>query len=125
VDPSSPVWILKGYKWNTKPFKNYPDDKGIITIEIKELQRIEVRLFPVGEGKQGGLAPLLNLSGYQVVSGQVRALPIGSTLDTQRGIFYWHPGPGFLGRYQLIFIKNSQTGKIKRIEVEIEIFPAH
>jgi hypothetical protein len=123
VDVSSPVWVLKGYKRNIKPFKNYPNDKGIINIKIHQLQLLEVRLFPVGAEKQGGLAPLLNLSGYQVVSGQIRALPIGSTLDTQRGIFYWHPGPGFLGRYQLVFIKNSQTGKIKKKHLIINIMP--
>ena len=42
VDYSSPVGVLKGFNGNGKPLKSYPDENGIITIKIKELERIEL-----------------------------------------------------------------------------------
>jgi hypothetical protein len=104
VDQSHPVFIKKGYHPHTKPLEVYPDDKGIITIEIRELEGIEVRLFPVGTA---GLAPLLFCTGYQLVGPQYRPLPIGSTLDPEKGIFYWQPGPGFIGVFEFIFIEKQ------------------
>ena len=40
-------------------------------------------------------------SGYMLVGGDKRPLPAGSSL--RDGVFYWQPGPGFLGEYQLVF----------------------
>jgi hypothetical protein len=39
--------------------------------------------------------------GHLLVAGERRSLPIGSTL--RGGVFYWQPGPGFLGEYELVF----------------------
>lgn len=60
-------------------------------------------------------------AGYVVVGGKLKALPIGSTLDSQRGIFYWQTGPGFVGDYELVFIELSRgTEKvIKKIIIRI------
>jgi hypothetical protein len=52
------------------------------------------------------------------VGDQLRALPIGSALDTRKAIFYWQPGPGFLGDYSLIFI-DSERNEMKKINVKI------
>jgi hypothetical protein len=42
----------------------------------------------------------------------------------ERGIFYWQPGPGFIGDYQLIFlIKEEETEGIKKRVVSIKIVP--
>jgi uncharacterized protein (TIGR01370 family) len=123
VYQSQPVSIKKGYFPNTNPIEIYPDDKGFLTIEIKELQCIEVRLFPVGSSEETRLAPLLGCTGYQFVGHQLRPLPIGSTLDRKRGVFYWQPGPGFLGRYQLVFIKNKKIGEEKKKHIIINIVP--
>jgi hypothetical protein len=43
-------------------------------------------------------------SGYQVVNGERRALPLGSSLDAAQGVFYWQPAPGFLGAHDLEFV---------------------
>jgi hypothetical protein len=48
--------------------------------------------------------------GYLVLSNELKPLPIGSTLDSERGIFYWQPGPGFLGTYDFVFIKEDVSG---------------
>ena len=41
------------------------------------------------------------MEGHLMVTGQLRPLPIGSTLKD--GAFYWQAGPGFLGEYDLLF----------------------
>jgi hypothetical protein len=104
ADDSSPVLVKRGYNPHIEPIEYFPDDNGIITIEIRELERIEIW---VGARHAVSLQPL----------------PIGSTLDTQRGIFYWQPGPGFLGNYRFVFIEKG-TGKIMRKkEIVILITP--
>ena len=42
-------------------------------------------------------------TGYQVVGADRVELPAGSKLDAQAGIFYWEPGAGFAGSFELIF----------------------
>ncbi|HLP57580.1 MAG TPA: hypothetical protein VK186_02065, partial [Candidatus Deferrimicrobium sp.] len=87
----------------------YARKNGNRIIEIKELERIEIR---VGA----------NAVGYQLVAGQRRPLPIGSTLDSGRGIFYWTPGPGFLGKYDFIFIISDKTGRRVPQDITIKIY---
>jgi hypothetical protein len=120
VDQSHPIFLKKGYYPHTKLVEVYPDDKGIITIEIRELERIEVRLFPVGTA---GLAPLLFCTGYQLAGSQLRPLPIGTTLDREKGIFYWQPGPGFIGKYQLVFLEKRKNREMTRKNIIIKIVP--
>ncbi|MCX6580793.1 MAG: hypothetical protein NT166_11500 [Candidatus Aminicenantes bacterium] len=46
---------------------------------------------------------------------------VGSTMDVERGIFYWQPGPGFVGRYRLVFIKKDSHGRATRKDIIVEI----
>ena len=55
---------------------------------------------------------------YQLVMGQRRALPIGSTWDAGSGIFYWQPAAGFIGRYRLVFSNGRE-----RISVRVVVVP--
>ena len=52
------VILKKGFIENKRPQAIYPDDEGVINIEINELERVEIRF----EGTMG-LAPL-SLSNY-------------------------------------------------------------
>lgn len=88
-----------------------PDPYGTAEIEIREVERVE---FVLGGGVLGS---------YTVIEDQLRPLPIGSTLDKEKGIFYWQPGPGFLGEYDLVFIKSDEFGLQKAINVRIKIRP--
>jgi hypothetical protein len=94
IDYSTPIRIKKGYNKNIEPREIYPDYNGIITIEIKELERIEIHFFDDKKSTLNVGHRTLNLS----------PLPIGSTLDAAGGVFYWSPGPGFIGCYRLVFI---------------------
>jgi uncharacterized repeat protein (TIGR01451 family) len=69
--------------------------------EADEMGRIEL---PVGAG-----------SGYLLVNGERRPLPAGSSLSD--GVFYWHPGPGFRGRYELAFERPDGTNLAVTIRV--------
>jgi len=58
-----------------------------------------------------------------VVAGELRPLPIGSTLDALSGMFSWMPGPGFLGSYNLVFVVKDAFGMARRIPVRVRISP--
>ncbi|MCX6584571.1 MAG: hypothetical protein NT166_30740 [Candidatus Aminicenantes bacterium] len=120
VDYSEPVKILSGFTEAPDAPDTpemYPGENGSIEIEIKELERIEIHLTHARED-----APMLNYTGYLVVNDQLRPLPIGSTLDSQRGIFYWQPGVGFYGDYDLVLIKQTNTGRTA-VRVKVRILP--
>jgi hypothetical protein len=109
-DNSRPVRMIKGHN-NIETYMIQPDDNGQIPIKIHELEPLEIRFNTP------------NWSGYQLIVNQLRTLPIGSTLDTVNGIFYWCPGPGFIGEYDLVFFKTNSNGeKIKKI-IRLEIQP--
>jgi len=120
-DNSSPVEVIKGFNRNKEPLKNYPDDKGIIMVKSKELEPLQIRLFPEGTV---GLAPLYN--GYHVIGDRLTSLPIGSTLNPEKGVFYWLPGPGFVGDYIFDFVITEgplSKNKMKLKRVKIQILP--
>jgi hypothetical protein len=79
-------------------------------VEIKELERLEINLSDDGVSE-----------GYLVVGDQLRELPIGSTLDRERGIFYWQPGPGFVGEYHLVFLEKDNEGQLTRKNIIVNI----
>jgi hypothetical protein len=57
-----------------------------------------------------------------MIGKQRRPLPIGSTLDTKKGVFYWRPGPGFVGSYTLVFI-DTESNQIRKVNVKV--LPKH
>jgi hypothetical protein len=114
IDYSEPIRIKKGYNKNIEPREIYPDNNGIIIIEIKELERLEIHFYDPGKQTLNIEHRTLNLS----------PLPIGSTLDAARGVFYWSPGPGFLGDYEFVFVDISPD-RPRRLDVIIKIFPKY
>jgi len=61
--------------------------------------------------------------GYVVMNGRMRPLPVGSTLDRSTGTFTWQPGPGFVGSYELVFLRTGSAGIQTRIPVNVKISP--
>lgn len=70
-----------------EPVNGFAHPMTARSIDIQELDRIRLE---VGAS-----------DGFLVVNAERRPLPVGSTL--RDGVFYWQPGPGFLGEYQLLF----------------------
>ena len=89
-----------------------PDQDGTIRIEIRETERIEI-----------GLGIASTLKGGLVVGGKLNPLPIGSRLNSNKGTFSWMPAAGFLGEYDLVFLKEEAEGRATRISVKISIRP--
>ncbi|MCP5050632.1 MAG: hypothetical protein GY940_25945 [bacterium] len=110
VDRSKPIEVKKGYDSKIEPRSIYPDAAGNVTVKMRESERIEVRLPG-------------SYIGYSKVGSEMMGLPVGSTFDPVRGIFYWFAGPGFLGRYDLVFIARDESGKVSKINVTVEIAP--
>lgn len=91
IDINEPVWVKTGYAVDTGASAVYPGAAGAVEITIPEVERVEIRF----DGPVEALGPL----------------PIGSSLDRERGIFYWQPGAGVLGTHLLVFKTVDSTGK--------------
>jgi hypothetical protein len=102
--------VRKGYNLDIEPEVISSDDSGKTTIEIKELERLEIHLYESTMNIEPGTLNVI-------------PLPIGAALDHERGIFAWQPGPGYLGDYQLAFVGKTRTGKIMRKFITIRIRP--
>jgi hypothetical protein len=114
IPGSRSALVKKGYNDEVNHREIYPDEEGFMHIQCQELERIELALKDTPPGY---------VTGYLVVGDEPRPLPIGSTLDAEKGIFYWQPGPGFLGKYHLVFIERDETGPVNRKDVIISIEP--
>jgi hypothetical protein len=116
--------VKNGFAKNTEPQWVHADALGISRIKIKEMDRVQIYL--TDEYDDNSTVPLRNFgsfSGYLVVNHRLEPLPVGSTLDIQRGIFYWQPGPGFLGEYRFVFIENVQNRDVCRKNIMVKIGP--
>jgi hypothetical protein len=114
ADRFTPLRIKKGLHPTAEAQIVSPGEKGMICLEINELEPIEIQL-------SNGLP--LKLKGYLKVGEDYRPLPVGSTLDAQRGIFSWHPGPGFMRDYQLIFVIKNEFGEFVKKQIHLRIVP--
>ena len=102
--PCGLVGVMKGFKRNAEPRYIHPDNNGNIYIEIKELERLEIRV------------------GRRNITHAVPSLPIGSTFDRENGIFYWQPGVGFIGDYTFVLTSHDETG-IQPLTINVKILP--
>jgi hypothetical protein len=94
--------VKRGFREDS-PYRQIYPHHGIIAIEIRELERLEV-----------------DLPGVRTA---LSTLPVGSTLDTVKGRFVWQPGPGFFGLYNLRFVLPGRTGEGETIHLAINITP--
>lgn len=98
------VWTRDSYDL-AKPWRMVaPASDGVRHVSIRELGRVEVYL---GAGVE---------TGFVAANGTLRALPPGSQL--RNGDFSWAPGPGYIGEYKLIFIRNG-----RQVPVTVRIAP--
>jgi len=128
------VDVKRGYAVDAAAWAAAPDARGVVRLEIREIERIEVALEDtgwkgndfdwrqsqplIGIGGDGGI-----YAGYLVVGEDLRPLPIGSSLDPRTGIFAWQPGPGFLGEYAFVFVRTGAGGIRQRTILLIDILP--
>lgn len=93
-------------------------DSEVTEVQIEELKRLEIRLTDKAGTKN-------RFVGYMVVGNELRPLPIGSTIDSESGFFYWSPGPGFIGTYRMLFVNTGDSsGENKKI-IDVKIVPKY
>jgi hypothetical protein len=108
--------LLGRVGWDDRVPANWltPDRTGRVTIEAEELGLVEMDLAAEhGE----------SLAGYLRVAGQLSPLPIGARLDRVTGRFTWQPGVGFLGAYDLVFVRGSAGRSFARHDVRVVLRP--
>ena len=87
---------------------------GMRRVSAVERDRVEIRIDPSGQAKG-------DYAGYLVVDDQLRELPNGSSFDPSRGAFYWQPGLGYVGNYDLLFVRKGADGVQERIPVRVSV----
>jgi uncharacterized delta-60 repeat protein len=87
---------------------------GRAVIRGEEIDRFELAL-----GEQAGAY----YTGHVRVGAEVAPLPVGSHLDATTGLFTWAPGVGFVGRYDLVFVRWEGTRAAARHEVRVILAP--
>jgi hypothetical protein len=128
-DRRMPVYVKRGFMDEQPTETVYPETDGSVLIKIPEVSRMvlslqevdtqadheigEARVRPSRAGSPSGY------EAYELVLGQLRPLPIGSTFDATQGILYWQPGPGFLGDFDFIFVDKTRNTR-KTVKVHID-----
>ena len=80
-------------------------------IRGEEIDRFEVWL---------GAQPEAHYTGHLRVGDGLAPLPVGSQLDAATGWFTWAPGVGFVGSYDLVFVRWSGKRPVARHEVRVD-----
>jgi len=146
-----PLRVKTGFDLKAEPATILPDNLGVCHVQMGEVEPLELFLNPAqadqiwnktagsGDLKKDNPPPPpfrkggedtsrkegeeTKCVGYLRVGVELRPLPIGSTLDSETGLFSWLPGPGFLGTYNLLFLQTDGLGITRRIPVKVTIRP--
>jgi hypothetical protein len=105
LDTSTPVRMVKGYNKEPDPGEIElisPDENGIITVEARELDRVQLQFGDAGQARK--------LFAWLLVGDQYRSLPPGTNLNPDKGTFCWQIGMAYVGKYRLFFIEEDRYG---------------
>ncbi len=111
------VMVVKGFNPLAAPRGVFPAVDGMFEAGVEQLDRLEIRLGSVAEN------PGTRYAGYMVVGGALRPLPMGASLDVEKGIFHWLPMPGFIGEYPLVFFRTGASGATTLQKVRVVVKP--
>ncbi|HUR22200.1 MAG TPA: hypothetical protein VMZ90_15395, partial [Vicinamibacterales bacterium] len=85
--------------------------QGIARVTARGFERVEIALPRPMSG--------YTWDGYLVQHGRLMPLPPGSLLDSMRGRFTWQTVPGYLGDYELMFVRRLEGGRREVLPVTI------
>lgn len=114
LDRSTPIKMRTGYRQGVEPKIITANQNGMIYIAIPQDERIVLDLSQ---------PHVVSYTGYLKINRQLRPLPPGALMDKKNGTFYWQPGPASFGKYLLVFLTKSETGRVNKKYVTIEITP--
>ena len=112
----TPSYAQKGFTMNAPLEIIERDAAGPATLTTEELGVIRATVGAPVFGDADGF------EGYSIKGGRLDALPSGSFLDRRTGEFFWHPGVGFVGTYDFVFIRKTD-GLRERIPLTVVIEP--
>ncbi len=110
--PIEPAAILGRRGWAPDaPWRSYGvGPSGRVVVRAEEVGRLELRL-PRTAGS--------TIAGYLQSGADLEPLPVGSKLDPATGTFTWSPGVGFVGTYDLVFVRTEQGNPVSRQNVRV------
>ena len=118
---AAPVGVREGFGLSTPIRTASLGIDGTRRVSTTERDRLEIRLNPSARGPASAASGRDEYAGYLVVDGQLRELPNGSSFDPVRGAFYWQPGLGYVGNYDLLFVRTGADGTRERIPVRVSL----
>lgn len=78
-------------------------------------QRLEIFLDPTLQAGCG------IYEGHLLTGAVAGPLPLGASIETQRGIFRWQPGGQFTGSFAFVFVHRGCDGVERRIGLRVEL----
>ena len=98
---------------------------GRAVVRGEEIDRFELALGGLSAEARSAKAERVSetYAGYLRVGDRLQPLPIGSRLDPTTGSFTWSPGVGFVGTYDLVFVRSRNGAAVARREVRFVLQP--
>ncbi len=92
-------------------------DTGTRVVRLEALERLEFSLEdPSGKAS----ATCAGTWAGSVDQERLGHLPVGAAIDPT-GTFYWQPGPGFKGQFELLFVRTACDGTKQRLPITVKI----
>jgi Tol biopolymer transport system component len=92
-----------------------------VPIDTRGTRHVILRALDIAHLELGGSTGT-PYEGYVVNAGKLEPLPIGSTFYADDGVFSWQLGPGFVGVYELYFVR-TVDGRRQGIPVRLVVRP--
>jgi Viral BACON domain/Matrixin/Putative binding domain, N-terminal len=114
--PTDQTPIIGRRGWDmAAPWRAYAvGSSGRAVIRGEEIDRFELWL---------GDAAGQRYTGYLRAGDELTRLPVGSQLDPNTGVFTWSPGIGYVGTYDLVFVRWAGDRAVARRNVRVILRP--
>ena len=118
--PRDVPWMVGRHGWDlASSYQIFsPSASGTFVVRGEEVGRVELHL---ASGLPYSWATTYD--GYLRASGELTPLPVGSQLDKTTGQFTWAPGLGFVGSYDLVFVRSVGGRPVARRDVRVVLQP--
>ena len=111
------VWAQVGVDDARPSFRLDPDAQGRRRIDLLPGERLELTLDRWIQAWCG------TYEGHQMTGAVANLLPLGASLDRDRGVFRWQPTAEFSGRFDFVFVQRGCDGIERRIPITVVLRP--